>query len=204
MGRKSDHPVLAPPGAGLPWSQALMGRYFLLPYFCLTHSWDGAQRVFQREGRRVLDLAEPLTGDELATRVLVYGVIGIEDSSRYWSVALALEHLIIVGEIMAEIVVALSHDQAPSARVDIAGVKPPGKLPAAEAIQAYRSLLARYQRRMREEIGERRSRRLLDHPWFGEINVHQWHCLAAMHQRIHRRQIEAIVKCLHRGTGFPL
>ncbi len=178
--------------------QALIGRHVLFPSLYLTHSWDRAQRLFQHEGRRIIDLAGTLSGGELDTRVLVHGVIGIEDSSRYWSVALALEHVMIVGDTTAEIVVALSHDRAPSVRVDIAAVKPPGKLPAAEAVETYRRFLVRYQRRTTEEIGDRRSRRRLDHPWFGELTAHQWHCLAAMHQGIHRRQIEAIAKGLHR------
>ena len=201
MDSSGPQPQLAPPGAGLPWSQALLGRYLLLPGICLTHSWDGAQRFFRREGRRVLDLAEPLTVEQMTIRVLVHGVLGIEDSSRHWSVALALEHLIIVGDTMAEIVVALSHDRTPSVRVDIAAVKPPGELPAGEARDAYHRFLARYRQRISAAIADRRSRRRLEHPWFGEITAHQWHCLAAMHQRIHRRQIQAIVKRLRRGPG---
>jgi hypothetical protein len=30
------------------------------------------------------------------------------------------------------------------------------------------------------------------HPWFGPIDAFRWHGLLALHQRIHRRQIEAI------------
>ena len=196
MTAADPQPQLAAPGAGLPRLQAVLGRLVLLPCFCLTHSWEGAQRAFQREGRRILDVARPLTADPLATRVLVRGVIGIEDSSRFWSVALTLEHLIIVGDLIAEIVVALSHDREPAVRVDIAAVKPPGKLPVNEVVQAYSDFLARYERRTSRDVGDPRSPRRMDHPWFGRITAHQWHCLAAMHQRIHGRQIEAIAQRL--------
>jgi hypothetical protein len=31
------------------------------------------------------------------------------------------------------------------------------------------------------------------HPWFGPMTAHDWHCLAAIHHRVHRRQLERIV-----------
>ncbi|MCP4590735.1 MAG: hypothetical protein GY842_08320 [bacterium] len=198
MSMDEHPPALGPPGAGLPWTQAFVGRHVLLPFVRWTHSWDRAREFFLREGRRVLALAEPLDHEKMATRALVRGVIGIEDSSRYWSVALAVEHLIIVGDTMAEIAISLSQDREPTVGVDIAGVKPPGSLPVGEVVSSYRKFLADFERRMAEEVGDRRSRRRLNHPWFGEIDAHQWACLAALHQRIHRKQIEAIVKGLKR------
>ena len=34
------------------------------------------------------------------------------------------------------------------------------------------------------------------HPWFGPMTAHDWHCLAAIHSWVHRRQIERVVKKL--------
>jgi hypothetical protein len=184
---------LQAPGAGLPWYQAMMGRYVLLPWTSFTHSWRRASLRFVREGKEILRLAGALPVERADMRVLVKGVLGIEDSSRYWSVAMTLEHLIIVGDKMAEIIVALSHEREPSERVDIAAVKPPGGLPAGEAIPAFEDFLQRYERRTSVSIGSPRARRRLIHPWFGPITAHRWHCLAAMHQGIHRRQVAAIV-----------
>ncbi len=175
-----------------------MGRYVLLPAICMTHSWGMAQRFFQREGRRVLELANPLSDNEMTARVLVHGILGIEDSSRFWSVAMAMEHLIIVGDTMTRIIVDLTHNRPPSAHVNIADVKPHGTIPAAKIVQDYGELLARSRKRCLEQIGKHRAPQRLNHPWFGEITAHQWHCLAAWHQRIHRRQIEAIIKSVGR------
>jgi hypothetical protein len=53
--------------------------------------------------------------------------MGIEDSSRYWSAAMVLEHLIEVGSRIATGVVELTHGQAASVKADIADVKPKGQ-----------------------------------------------------------------------------
>jgi hypothetical protein len=34
------------------------------------------------------------------------------------------------------------------------------------------------------------------HPWFGPLNAHGWHCLAAIHHTLHRRQLTAILRAL--------
>ena len=192
------HIRLAPPGAGLPWYQALVGRRVLLPLMCRTHSWERARRSFLREGKCVLALADSLSVDDLATCVLVRGVIGIEDSSRYWSVALTIEHLIIVGDQMLRIAVALYRNEEPPVRVDIAAVKPPGALQPSDVVNSYGEFLDRFDAAAGQVAGAAPSNRRLDHPWFGRIDAHQWCCLAAMHQRIHRRQIQAIMRGLPR------
>jgi len=46
---------------------------------------------------------------------------------------------------------------------------------------------------MNREVADRNSRTTLRHPWFGEMNAHQWHCLAAMHQSVHRKQMQRIL-----------
>ena len=84
---------LAPPGAGLPVIQAFALRYLIFPAYCLTTSWDKALDAFQSEGQKLVTLVEPLSEEQLQRRVLVKAPLGIEDSSRYWSAAMVLEHL---------------------------------------------------------------------------------------------------------------
>jgi len=52
--------------------------------------------------------------------------MGIEDSSRYWSVAMALEHLGEVGLNIAVGIVELSRNMTVTVKVDIAELKPKG------------------------------------------------------------------------------
>ncbi len=98
-------PQLAPPGTGLPWWQHYVSRYLVLPIFFARTPWDEAGRIFQQEGKLILTLSRKLSTAESTSRVLVEGVWGIEDSSRYWSTAMVMEHLAIVGDRMAEAIV---------------------------------------------------------------------------------------------------
>ena len=54
-------------------------------------------------------MVEPLSAEQLQRRVLVKAPMGIEDSSRYWSASMVLEHLIEVGSRIAVGIVELTH-----------------------------------------------------------------------------------------------
>jgi hypothetical protein len=45
----------------------------------------------------------------------------------------------------------------------------------------------------------RRSKARLQHPWFGPITAHQWNWLMGIHQSIHRKQIEEILRLCENG-----
>ena len=188
---------LASPGAGLPMVQAFALRQFIFPAYCLTTSWDNALVAFQAEGQKVLALAGPLTEDRLQRRVLVKASMGIEDSSRYWSAAMVMEHLIEVGSRTAVGIVELSNGATVTVKADIADVKPVGGK-GSEIIEDFRQFLDDYVWIVAEEVGNRRSKSRYPHPWFGELNAHQWMCLGAVHQSIHRKQMERIVAGLER------
>ncbi len=192
MTDQSNGPRLAPPGAGLPRIEAWVSRHIVFPLASRLISWDGAAALFQKEGARLLALAELLPADVLQRPVLIRRVTGIEDSSRNWSPAMVLEHLMITGWGMADLTVALSHGRQPEMVVSTAAVKPAGG--RGEGIVAeYRAFLGEFARKIAGETGDRASRTRHVHPWFGAITARQWHALAAMHQRIHRKQMERIV-----------
>jgi len=87
-------------------------------------SWDEATAFFQEEGKQLVELAQPLSLDLFEKRVLIKPILGIEDSSRYWSVAMCLEHLVIVDRGIADIAVSLSQGRAYPRALSIAEVKP--------------------------------------------------------------------------------
>lgn len=185
-------PALAPPGAGLPPLQARLLRHVLFPVFCRTTSWDAALKRFQREGDALLAMASALSPAQRSTRVLVRAPMGIEDSSRNWSAAMVLEHLIEVGGRIATGVPQLMQGQPVSVRADIVEVKPRGAHDA-DIVARYAQFLQHYQRTLAAPAGDRRTRMTLAHPWFGALGPHQWVCLGALHQQIHRRQMARIV-----------
>lgn len=196
----SPQPNLAAPGAGLPPLQAFVLRHVLFPAFCRTTSWDEALGLFLREGERVAAAAQSLAPEALRTRVLIRAPLGIEDSSRYWSAAMVLEHLVEVGSRIATGVVELTHGQAASVKADIAEVKPQGRNDGdGDIVAAYRAFLEDYADMVTRRAGDRAARHTAPHPWFGDLTPQRWVCLGAIHQRIHRLQMERIIAGLRRG-----
>ena len=186
-------PQLQPPGAGLPWYELAVARRVVFPLLCRRLTWDAAGRQFQVEGAKVLALWHALPAERLAERVLIPRIQGIEDSSRHWSVAMTVEHLNIVGHGIRRIIAGLRSGQAPAKAARIEDVKPRGELPPAEVRAAFVRLLADAAVSDAAEPAVPRGTGVkAPHPWFGPIDAHRWHCLLGIHQRIHRRQIEAI------------
>ncbi|MBS0656652.1 MAG: DinB family protein [Verrucomicrobia bacterium] len=187
-----SEPKLAAPGAGLPWLELMVARYWTFPRFCRRTTWEQADEIFAREGQKILALVEPLDAATLRRRVLIDRFPGIEDSSRYWSPAMVLEHLDIVGSLMTHAVVELSHGRLPQGKADVAAVKPKGT-DGGDPVGEFRDFLLTIRGRLAKEVGDRESPTRFLHPWFGPLGVHQWHCLLAAHQAIHRRQLKLIL-----------
>jgi len=192
--QNDDLVKLAPPGAGLPWIEHLLARFFFFPRFCKKTTWDEAQAIFEKEGMRLVQLVQPLGLEELNTPVLIPRIQGIEDSSRFWSVTMTLEHLITVGDQISQGIVKISQGESPSGKADIAAVKPKGRKDPKAILQEYQTFVRRFTDRMTGEVKDRESDTRYHHPWFGELTAHQWHCLAAAHQNIHRKQVQEILK----------
>ena len=188
-------PILAPAGAGLPKAENFLLRHIVFPMGAAIMPWNLALRVFQHEGRKVSALARDIAPDLLTRRILVPRLIAMEDSSRYWSVVMAMRHLIIVGEEIESIIVQLSQGQRCTSVLGIATAKPEADTQVA-VLDDFRIFLERFAQRMSTDVGNRRSAHTHEHPWLGPLTAHQWLCLAGVHQRLHRRQINMIVKGL--------
>jgi len=193
-------PKLQPPGAGLPWWELFVARYFVFPRACRRLNWAAAARLFQEDGAKVLAVWDEFPAGKLDERVLIRRFAGIEDSSRYWSAAMTVEHLNIVGSGIREIIISLRRGDVPARAARVQDVKPRGETAPAEVRAEFIRLLAEVKTAEAAEpplsagAGPR-----FTHPWFGPLDAFQWHCLLGLHQGIHRRQIEAI----HAGLGFP-
>lgn len=189
---------LAAPGAGLPGVQGFVLRHVFFPAFCQRTSWDKALGLFLHEGERVAAAAQSLAPEALQTRVLIRAPMGIEDSSRYWSAAMVLEHLIEVGSRIATGVVELTHGPSASVKADIADVKPKGQNNDS-IVAAYRVFLEDYRDKLVHQTGNRNARNTAPHPWFGDLTPQRWVCLGAIHQQIHRRQMDRVIAGLRQG-----
>lgn len=186
-------PKLAKPGAGLPRWELLVARYIIFPRACRKLDWHAAAKLFQDEGATILRRWDSLSLEQLEKRVLIRRVSGIEDSSRYWSVAMTVEHLNIVGTGIRTLINGLRRGESNLPVVRVENVKPRGEAELADVRNAFVRLLADAASAAQvERVIPRGEGPRAAHPWFGPIDAHQWHCLLGLHQQIHRRQIEAI------------
>ena len=149
---------LAPPGAGLPAFQALLLRYVLFPIYCRMTAWLRPRATFQAAGDRVTALAEPLSPEQLQQRVVVKAPLGIEDSSRYWSAEMVLEHLIEVGTLIATGIVELTQGEEVTVKADVVDVKPKGGK-GEGVIEDFQAFLLGYDRTLAEDVCERLPRK---------------------------------------------
>lgn len=185
------------PGAGLPFFERILARYFFLPRQTRRLTWDQNVDLFKREVDRIGVLTKTLSREKMTTCVLIPRIRGIEDSSRYWSVAMTLEHLTIVNRAMASIIVELSQGRVPPIEVNIAKVKPQSSLDYQAALKDYLSTSLEVEQKLSSpQVLDRNSSAKLLHPWFGPITAHQWNWLLGVHQATHRRQIAEILKGL--------
>ncbi|TAL26868.1 MAG: DinB family protein [Alphaproteobacteria bacterium] len=191
---------LGKPGAGLPFLEGLVVRWWVGPVVSKKSDWEENKRKFEKTTQSLLKLVEGLDDKKLATKVLVPPQQGLEDSSRYWSASMLFEHLIIVGKKTKGGIIALSQGVVPDVKVDTGKVKPSGDPSPAGIMAAYRAFAATVMADIDREVKDKNSKAVLHHPWLGPLNCRQWHWLLATHQGIHLRQLREIVKGLSAPT----
>lgn len=153
---------------------------------------ERALERFHGEAERVVSLVTPLTEEEGRRPVLVKRLRGMEDSSRYWSPYMIVQHLVIVDRAMLMMIRLISSGKTTDRKSGTADVKPsPNAGP--EAVDEFRTLLVRWQETL-SEIPDLRGGSRHPHPWFGPLNAHEWLAVAAQHHGIHRRQMEMVLR----------
>ena len=188
-------PVLDRPGAGLPGMELVVAR-LLFRWNRTTGDPAGFRRRFLAERELVRQLVERCPSARRGEPVLIDRVRGLEDSSRFWSVWMTLDHLRIVHGSVARIVDSLQAGQVPAGAASTAAVKPsPGV--GADVEAAYEASCEQVLAAM-ERAGQGRSGVRFAHPWFGPLEARGWCALAGTHLRIHRLQMERILEQLRR------
>jgi hypothetical protein len=183
-------PKLAPPGAGLPKPELYIGR-LIFAWRRWTGNRDSFNATFQREREAIRNLIQPCDAETGAQRVLIRRPPGLEDSSRYWSVWMTLDHLRIIHHSIIRVVDALSRGVALPGKGSTAAVKPSPQATIAvvpEYEQSCDALLATV-----AGVEDLKTEKRYEHPWFGLLDAGGWHALAAGHIGIHRVQIERII-----------
>lgn len=190
-------PRLQAPGAGLPFLEYLVAKHYYVKWYSRNVAWEKSVETFMREGERILGVVGTFSSDQLAERKLIDRIPGIEDSSRFWSIAMTAEHLMIVGSGVARAMeIAGSGKEVPGQTPTIAQVKPKGLVDAKLLAGEFRAFLERYRETVEKRVENRDSAVRFCHPWFGPMTIRQWNWLMATHQRTHRKQIELIARQL--------
>jgi hypothetical protein len=188
-------PKLAPPGAGLPWLElkfANIGFHFLNRR--MTREKSSA--LLKKECAAILALARLCDADTGSKRVLINRLPGMEDSSRYWSVFMTLDHLRIVNVGVADTIRLLGQGKAPEGKADTAAVKPSPE--ATERVVDDFELSNKLIEQCAAQLHDLKTEARYAHPWFGPLDAAGWFFLAGFHQGLHRKQIEKIIKAMRR------
>ncbi len=190
MSTSETEPRLAPPGAGIPAIERFVGSLVLaVKRWFYTRERVGAE--FDQERKAIARLYHGRDERALEKRVLVPRLRGLEDSSRFWSVCMTLDHLRIVNEQIARVIAELTQGRVPQRKASTAAVKP--------SVDSGSSVIAAYETSCDDLIAvvaaspELRTPVKFDHPWFGPLNAAGWHTIAAIHMGIHRAQMIRIL-----------
>jgi hypothetical protein len=188
-----EEPKLAPPGAGLPKPELLIARLLFAVQSRLGNR-DSFNARFERERHAIRNLPGSCSATSAATRVLIARLPGLEDSSRYWSIWMTLDHLRIVNHGIARTIESLSKEISPAGQASTAAVKPNPTVDSS-VMDAFEkscdALLAAV-----SAAPTLKSRARYTHPWFGPLDASGWHAMSAGHMAIHRKQIERILQGL--------
>ena len=196
-----DFPKLAPPGAGVPGYQKWVGKHVLLPLWCLSVPPARVPDRMELQAKALEDLARGWSAAQRERRVLVPPQIGLEDSSRFHSWALVVEHLAVIGNSLLGILVELTHGRTPPGEARTEAFKPRGEIGADQAIDEYRAMLRRLRRAIETGCPDWRSPARFPHPWFGPLGARQWASFAPFHQDIHLKQARRIRSLVLRSPG---
>ncbi len=151
-------------------------------------------KLFAREANRILEIVDSYDYDFAGQRAKIPRLLGIEDSSRNWSLYMLLDHLVCVDRGILSVIQALHQGYTPHHDIRIADFKPDRDC-GAETIEAFQEMAREFQSAVHGLLPLRTTARLA-HPWFGPLDARGWTALAAAHHRIHRRQARKIVAVL--------
>ncbi len=184
-------PQLAAPGAGIPLLERLIGK-MIFTARRLAGNRDSFNRRIVREREFIRRLVESCDPASLGKRVLIKRLPGLEDSSRYWSVLMTLDHLRIVNTQLVEVFERLPQGKLPDHEADTAAVKPSAEV-RHEVIGSYETSCDALLTAI-AAVPDLKTRTRYRHPWFGPMDAYAWHSLAGGHMGIHRVQIERIIE----------
>jgi len=191
--KQNDTIQLAPPGAGLPAVELFIAR-LLYPVQLRLGSRESFRALFEKERGAIRELIEKFTLENGGERVLIERPMGLEDSSRYWSLWMTLDHLRILNDVTSGVILSLCKGVVPSRIANTAVVKPSPDV-TSSIVADYEASCDRFLE-MAVGIENLKTPIRYIHPWFGPLDAYGWYALAGVHLGLHRVQIERILQGL--------
>ncbi len=186
----NDEPHLEAPGAGLPPLELRIAR-LLFAFRRWTGNQGSFTAHFQREREAIRQLIRSCDAETGARRVLIKRPPGLEDSSRYWSVWMTLDHLRMVNNGIARTIGALTQGIVPPGKASTAAVKPSPET-GTDIADAYEGSCEAVLSAVAATSTLKTAARFT-HPWFGALDAAGWHAMAGTHLGLHRVQLERII-----------
>lgn len=181
------------PGAGLPFLEWLVAKYVLVPRLLRNLDQAKSCEKFAASSTLILEACKQAEANEIETRVLIPRLRGLEDSSRFWSVSMTLEHLVITNSRLAPLLRDLAAGKTNLPAISTADIKPTGSYHADEAIQAFKFSVDKVIQATSENDLNSHPQAKFPHPWFGPLNALEWLTFASAHNQIHHRQVQQIM-----------
>jgi uncharacterized damage-inducible protein DinB len=152
---------------------------------------------FQQERQAIRALLASCDPTRRGEQVLIPRLRGLEDSSRFWSVWMTLDHLRITNSVFATVITSLAHGRVPSKQARTADVKPQSDV-TAEVEAAFEASCEAMIDAV-AAVPNLKTAARYSHPWFGPLDAAGWLALSAAHMSIHRRQIAKIIAAFPGG-----
>jgi len=183
-------PKLAPPGAGLPRIERFVAS-LMIRWKVARTSREEATALFARQREAILNLLHGKDTVDLSEPVLIKRLPGLEDSSRYWSLLMVLDHLRIVNADITEVIACLTSGRLTGRAADTSKVKPRPTV-GQEVVAEFKAGCTRFAETV-AGVGDLKTSLKFDHPWFGPMDASAWHFMAGFHMQLHRKQMERIL-----------
>lgn len=179
---------LQAPGSGLPKFENLFIKTLLVPLAKLFIGWKSAKVWLNYEIKSIENMVKELSENDLNRRVLIKHILGIEDDTRDWSVALVIEHLSIVNTGIIQVIKTLSKEKSFDGPISIEAVKPEDRT---VTMNELKQIIKDFETFVPQN---KNSKMTKAHPWFVQFNNKDWNTFLAIHTWVHKRQIKAILR----------
>ena len=178
-------------------SKIFSSKISIIPWKVAKNTWAQNLTRLEKETQKIVLISNTLTEQDFQTRILIPRLRGMEDSSRFWSVALTIEHLCVSLSGMSNIASELAKGNRIEVDTGTANIKP-----KQENLSTKPKMLEKFETLVKETVDilsvyeTPSEKHKVHHPWFGNISANGWVWTIGQHQSLHRKQIQMIVERL--------